>query len=78
MAIVKTDFELREIRLIVSPTADITDVNLVVSYNLKDDVTGEVLTSVGKGKSVWAELTPAQQAQMDVLGKRLRVLAATF
>ena len=78
MAIVKSDFVLQDVRILFSPTGDVTDVQLSVSYYLKDDVAGEVLTAVGKSKSVWAQLTPAQQAQMDVLGKRLRMLAATF
>lgn len=78
MAIVKADHSLQEVRLTFNGTGDVTDVNLVVSYVLKDDVTNEVLTQVGRAKSVWASLTPTQQTALDTLGKRFKTLAGGF
>jgi hypothetical protein len=78
MAIVKADYELQEVRLAFSPAGDVSDVTLVVSYSLKDDITGVVETQVGKGKSVWADLTPAQQSALNGVGRRFKALAETF
>jgi hypothetical protein len=78
VAIVKADHALREVRLTFDPAGEVTDVRLVVSYNLKDDVTNEVLAEKGLGKSVWASLTLTQQTALNTLGKRFKTLAETF
>ena len=78
MAIIKTDYDLREIKLAFSPAGDVSDVTLVVAYNLKDDTANEVLAQRGLAKSIWASLTPPQRTQLDLLGKRFKILAEAF
>ena len=78
MAIIKTGHILHEIKLTFDGAGNVTDVQLVVSYALKDDVSGEIEATRGLSKSVWGSLTPAQQTQLDALGKRFRVMAGTF
>ena len=78
MAIVKTGHMLHEVKFIFDDAGNVTDVQLVVSYVLQDDVTNEIEATRGLIKSVWANLTPAQQAQLDALGRRFKVLAQGF
>jgi hypothetical protein len=78
MGIIKTDHILQEVRLSFDDAGEVVDATLVVSYSLKDDVTNEVVTSVGQGKSVWASLTLAQRTATNTLGKRFKLLAGTF
>ena len=78
MPIVKKNHALQEVRLIFNAAGEVNDVTLAVSYSLSDDVSGELLTPVGKSKSVWTSLTPGQQGQLSAIGKVLLVLAKGF
>ena len=78
MAIVKEGHVLHEVKFTFDGAGEVVDVNLVVSYDLKDDVANEILAQKGLSKSVWANLTPTQQISLNTFGKRFKVLAATF
>ena len=78
MPIIKTNHILHEVKFTFDDAGNVSDVQLVVSYVLQDDVTNEIEATRGLSKSVWANLTAVQQAQLDALGRRFKVLAGTF
>lgn len=76
MPIIKTDHQLETVQWVFDPdTGDVTDLILTVNVAIMED--GKELTRVRRTVSKWADLTPAQQNQADVIGKRLKLLAAT-
>ena len=75
MAIIKADHKLEAVSFLFDGAGNVRDVELTVNYRLLDDVTQAEETRVRKTRSVWASLTPTQQAAANTMGTRLKALA---
>ena len=75
MAIIKTNHQLEQVAFTFDDSGEVTGINLTVNYALEDDVTGDEETRVRKTVNVWDDLTDAQKAQGNAIGKHFQNLA---
>ena len=77
MALIKTGHQLEQVMFTFDGNGDVVDVQMMVSYSVEDDVTGEQETRVRKVVNVYDSLPPGiSQAATNTFGKRVKELAA--
>lgn len=77
MTLTKKNLRLEETRFLFDEeTGEVSDLILVVSYEIHDD--GIHIDTIRQDVSKWGDLTSTQRTQASAVGKNLRQLAETI
>ena len=75
MALVKNDHQLEQVLFRFDAAGDVIGLEIQVNMNVLDDVTNEELTRLRETVDVFPDLTAAQQAVANTVGRKLDELA---